>query len=175
MKTFFKVAALLMAGAMATPTLAADWEAAKGDRWTGAYIGAYGVGGVVDPDGFNIGGGGQVGYDIQFGNWVVGAVADGSISYLETEIWGYTFDGSLSQVSGRGRAGYSFGNALVYGTGGIGYTKMELEGFSVDDTSWVAGAGLEWMLTDSVSVVSETLYWDSLDGFQTKFGFNVKF
>lgn len=171
-----KIITVLALVAMASTAQAADWETGKGDRWTGAYIGAYGVGGVVDPDGYTIGGGAQIGADYQFGNWVVGAVADGSISYVEVELWGYVYDGSMVQASARGRAGYAFDNLLIYGTGGVGYTLAEIEGYrAIDDTSWVAGGGVEWMLSDNISLTGEVLYWDSLQGTQGKLGFNVRF
>ena len=42
MKKLIAIAALL--AATVTPAQAADWATGKGDRWTGAYIGAIGAG-----------------------------------------------------------------------------------------------------------------------------------
>jgi outer membrane immunogenic protein len=128
--------------------------------WTGFYFGghigsgvAHGqlgnlpVGGFIFPvptppidfhaDGFL--GGGQLGYNWQWANWVAGVEADISASHLHS-------NGPFSVVSGpfpafgtatagtaelrndlfttaRGRLGYAFGNLLFYGTGGFAWAR----------------------------------------------------
>jgi outer membrane immunogenic protein len=98
-------------------------------------------------------GGGQIGYNYQFGSFVIG---------LETDIqWADTgddedvrfipagapgtfvpgeFDNDLSDWFGtvRARAGVAFDRVLIYATGGLAYAD--------DTTGWVAGGGVEWAL-----------------------------
>jgi opacity protein-like surface antigen len=88
-------------------------------------------------------GGGDLGYNFQFGNFVVGGEAD--IAYADININSrydqvFTFPppcacvvvrgsfvrqelNSLSTV--RGRLGYAFGNVLVYGTGGLAIGQVD--------------------------------------------------
>ena len=174
MKRYLLLAALL---ATATTAQAADWSTEKGDRWTGAYIGGAVSAASVDPDGYTIGWASQIGYDIQVGNLVLGVLVDGGISYWEADI-GYlgSIDGTMAQIAGLGRAGYSFDNLLFYGIGGVGHTILEWEGYKIgEDTSWVAGAGIEWAVSDNISIKAETLYWDSLKGTQGRVGINYRF
>jgi outer membrane immunogenic protein len=74
----------------------------------------------------------------------------------------------------RGRLGYAFDRLLVYGTGGVAITRLRTN-FTFSDpstpgqgnwtqsntkTGWVAGAGIEWMLTKNWSVKAEYLHVD---------------
>jgi outer membrane immunogenic protein len=98
-------------------------------------------------------GGAQIGYNWQFGSFVVGAETD--IQWLDaggseavafvpfgtggTFIPGQ-FRNDLSDWWGslRLRAGVAFDRVLVYATGGLAYTE--------DNTGWVVGGGVEWAL-----------------------------
>jgi len=72
----------------------------------------------------------------------------------------------------RGRLGYAFDRLLVYGTGGLAFTRLSTS-FAYNDASgpgqgswtqsntkagWVAGAGVEWMMTKNWSVKAEYLH-----------------
>lgn len=162
--------------------------------WTGAYAGVfagvatgdfdYEAGAVGGPVALGLGvsgggmfGGAQVGYDWQTGSWVLGAVADIALSGQEAELSANLVGlGTVSAESQlkylgtvRGRAGYAFDRALVYGHGGFAYGRTEQEiaalGTSVfeNDTSksgWVIGAGFEYAITDAVSFQTEYGYYD---------------
>ena len=124
------------------------------------------------------------GYDLQFGNIVVGAVADISALDSQRTVTGfsttpanYAFTQELESMAAiRARLGYAVGPALVYATGGAAYAKAEnrfsttntansfVEQSNEDDMDgWQAGAGLEWRLAPNLSVTGEYLY-TSLDG-----------
>jgi len=110
--------------------------------WTGFYAGGHVGYGFGDADGFVVGG--QVGYNWQFNQFVVGAEADASWADLgESD--------SLSSI--RLRAGIPIDRLLVYGTGGVAFADFE-------DSSWVAGAGVEYAITDKLSAGLEYLHYD---------------
>lgn len=74
----------------------------------------------------------RAGYDWQFGNFVVGAVGEYSrlnigtdVSAFSTTPASYTFTRDLHAVAAlRARAGYAFGNSLLYATGGWAWGDM---------------------------------------------------
>ena len=124
------------------------------------------------------------GYDFQFGNIVVGAVADLSALDSQRTVTGfsttpanYVFTQELESMAAiRARVGYAAGPALIYATGGAAYARAEnrfstsntansfVEQVNEDDLDgWQAGAGLEWRLAPNLSVTGEYLY-TSLDG-----------
>ena len=116
----------------------------------------------------------EAGYNYQSGPLVAGVEADldfGSVNGSGNpyrNVWGsgnITGNGSL-----RGRFGYAFNRALIYGT--VGYTGASLKG-SITDLAgapniyasqsaylngFVIGGGLEFALTDRVSIKAEYLY-----------------
>ncbi|QXX76343.1 outer membrane protein [Methylovirgula sp. HY1] len=116
------------------------------------------------------------GYNYQSGPLVAGVEADldfGSVngsSNPYTNVWGsgnITGDGSL-----RGRFGYAFNRALIYVT--AGYTGASMKG-SVNDLAgapsiyasqsaylngFVLGTGLEFAITDRISIKGEYLFSD---------------
>ena len=90
----------------------------------------------LNPEGFT--GGGQIGYNLQFGGIVVGVEADAAYTdYRQTG----TFFGTTPAAAGfaastfrtdlgflgtvRGRVGYAFDRFLVYGTGGLAYGDVD--------------------------------------------------
>lgn len=160
--------------------------------WTGFYVGAnagYGWGNV-NADGFaNVGdldgfvGGGQVGYNYQMGQFVLGLEADlqgadlssGSnlgLVNVKTEYFGTV----------RARVGVAFDRFLPYITGGWAYgnVKTSIPGiaFSSDKThtgGWTVGGGLEYAVTNNIIAGVEYLYVDLgekniLSGAGTKVG-----
>jgi len=139
-------------------------------------------------------GGGQIGY-----NWELpGGFKDGPSHWvvgLETDIQGAGVDGSfapkvinsfIDTVSAkkeldyfgtfRGRIGYSFGNTLLYGTGGFAYGGVKNRVFdnlavvaplgtvtmqrSATETGYVVGAGVEYLIAPRWSFKAEYQYID---------------
>ncbi len=168
--------------------------------WTGFYFGAnvgYGwanatgdytltgntftngtlVGNPVNLDGIN--GGGQVGYNWQTGNFLIGVEGD-----IQEANQGKTFNyfcGLACSVTEtikidtigtlRGRAGFAIKDVLFYGTGGLNYThgdnnftgtlngtSADLADFSHNSLGWVAGGGIEWMYAWGWSAKIEYLH-----------------
>lgn len=145
--------------------------------WTGFYLGAnvgYGWGsgkegiGDLDPEGWL--GGGQIGFNYQFGNNVVlGAEADFQGSDIRDSVEDGVFDPrSKMDYFGtvRARLGYAFDNVLPYVTGGLawGHNKItdRFDDFSDDKThvGWTVGGGVEYALTNNWTVKAEYLYMD---------------
>jgi outer membrane immunogenic protein len=91
----------------------------------------------LSPRGFDAGG--ILGYNWQFGSWVVGLEGDfqGSTGsgYLTSLADGTTVDQKLSWFgTARGRLGYSVGQALIYGTAGVAFGEVK-EGITQGATS----------------------------------------
>jgi outer membrane immunogenic protein len=150
--------------------------------WTGFYLGVQGGGAWGDSVQFFTGGttdrykisggeaGGTVGYNWQFSpHFVVGIEADyawahitgtgaTSLTYNCGTVCATTVD-SLGTV--RGRLGYAFDNVLLYGTGGLAFSRINsnLNGFTAahDRTGWTAGAGIEYAFNPHWSVKAEYL------------------
>ena len=161
--------------------------------WTGFYAGVFGglTSGPIDfslvPDAapsildISINGGGavggaQIGYDVQFDGFVVGAVADIAMSNhragaeissgpdsIELDT-GLNFIGTV-----RARAGYAFDDALAYVHGGFAYgqsdvslsvngTDVDTGIDDVDHVGFVVGAGLEYQVTENISFQTEYAY-----------------
>lgn len=145
--------------------------------WTGFYVGAnagYGWGNV-NANGFaNVGdldgfiGGGQVGYNYQMGQFVLGLEADlqgadlssgdnlGLIN-VKTEYFGTV----------RARLGFAIDRWMPYITGGWAYgnvkTSIPSLAFSSDKThtgGWAVGGGVEYAITNNIIAGVEYLYVD---------------
>ena len=121
------------------------------NNWTGPYIGAnigYQFGRTtlfnMEPSGAT--GGVQGGYNLQFGQIVVGGEVDFQVSGAEDTFAPYKFSNPWFGTA-RARLGYAMNNILVYATGGLAYGKGQLDylGISEDHThgGWAVGAGLE--------------------------------
>ena len=180
--------------------------------WTGYYVGVQGGYGLGNLDGnvfyspagvptYHIAGkqktdfqgafgGGQIGYNKQFGRAVVGVEADFAGSDLtgdatfRTHNYGigvndYDFKEFKANIdyfgTVRGRAGYAFGNVLPYVTGGFayGHTKLnntvtwegtpyvsDINSAEATLTGWTLGGGLEANISGNWSVKAEYLYVD---------------
>lgn len=157
------------------------------------FIGAAGTGSASD-NGFT--GGGQVGYNYQWGAVVLGIEADiNALSGTATLAAAGTTPGasSISLVNDldanwiatvRPRLGYAFNNVLLYLTGGLAILNAEYSqtfssftpgvpatgsGFSSHKetrTGWDFGGGGEWMFMPRWSVKAEYLY-ARINGFNT--------
>jgi outer membrane immunogenic protein len=190
--------------AVATPVRAADLPPAPAYKapvlapaynWTGFYIGANVGGGFANIDGSGsvlgiplgtsttklngVIGGGQIGYNWQYTNWVFGLEADfqgssqrsttttvGLISTTETD--SLPWFGTV-----RGRVGFTPSDRwLVYATGGLAYGELESNGnvaggglvfpFSTNSTKagWAVGGGVEAALWGNWTGKIEYLYID---------------
>ena len=159
--------------------------------WTGFYIGAHaGYGWAsaeysdpVTTPGWSLnnkinGGllGGQFGYNIQFGNIVLGA--EGEVSWADikgntTDVGAFAGDLYNTKIkwlaTGTGRIGFAADRALIYAKGGIAWADTEYNyqavGFGPTQGSstrvgWTVGAGVEYALAANWSAKVEYDYLD---------------
>ncbi|MGO8952311.1 MAG: outer membrane protein [Rhodomicrobium sp.] len=124
-------------------------------------------------------GGGQLGYNVQAGNFVYGVEID--LGGLDTGTSGNFIDPTnskrilrVSSGSGfygdvTGRAGLTLGNALIYAKGGFAFFTGDVhvsdayDGIYQDSgtfTGWTVGGGVEYLLTPNWTVKAEYLYFD---------------
>jgi len=141
--------------------------------------------------------GGLVGVELgirrQFGHTVVGLEGDANFANLSSShpCPNFKFD-CQSKIDGlesmRGVLGLAAGRWLAYGTAGVGFEQTSaggvnaLDGFS-DQTKrttkvgWVAGAGLETMLTPQLSLGAQYLHYgfntDSRDEIRASTGLTI--
>lgn len=175
-------------------------------NWTGFYVGGYagwgwGTSEATDAGDqfgvpwYNLGakfsthlnsfnGGGQIGYNHQFGMWVAGVEADiGSLRLSGSSVYpdGVYFDTFINtdatyDATLRGRLGVVagpnlfYGPALVYVTGGAFWANFRnsvtsFANFHTDTTGtqsgWTLGGGVEYALDPRWSVKTEYLYYDA--------------
>jgi outer membrane immunogenic protein len=177
-----------------TTTEPAPLPVASTYNWTGAYVGGQ-VGGAWDdsrwskpfpfPPAFNINGsgavyGGQIGYNYQFDKYVIGIEGDFAGSSVKGSKQCFIAIGSVCETkqdylaSIRGRVGYALDRLLIYGDGGIAFTKYKfaetqliLQSFDGGSrVGWTAGLGVEYAFTDHWIAGVEWNYYDfgSKDG-----------
>jgi outer membrane immunogenic protein len=142
--------------------------------WTGAYAGANGgygwtTGSFDATGGF---GGGQIGYNFQTGNLVLGIegdIAGSDISQTFT-VQGVPFTFTNDTLASlRGRAGFAYNSWLFYGTAGAGWGHEKFSGTTAggapfSSSPWLsgptAGAGVEWAFAPNWSTkVEYQHYW----------------
>lgn len=187
-----KIAILALVGAVgvSTSAMAADLgvisqpapETFVSDTydWSGFYAGlnlGYGwaeadVLGITDDFGNGVFGGAQVGFNYDFGGFVLGAEGDIQLSDISrTEDLGGGFSGTTSIDNFgtvRARAGVAVDRFLPYVTAGFAWANATISATTpagsgeVDDNyaGWTVGAGAEYALTDNVSIKAEYLYLD---------------
>ena len=197
------VAVIAAAAFCGAPAFAADMPVkappaavvAAAYNWTGFYVGIVGGGGWGDTRHTNnvngatsgtvrISGGmfgGTVGYNAQFGSWVLGLEGDFSWSGIKRSFndTGSGFCAGIIQCetslrwfgTGRARLGYAWNSFLVYGTAGVAYGNVR--GFITNVTppptftagdntraGFVYGGGVEWGFAPAWSVKAEYLRTD---------------
>jgi outer membrane immunogenic protein len=139
-----------------------------------------------DEDGFTVGG--HVGYNFQFGAFVVGAEADlewvdvggernitvnrlDPVTLLPVEQFTFSRGSDLEFIGSlRARLGWAWDRALIYATGGVAFASFD-DGNNVvgvnpffangdDDTvwGWTIGAGVEWAFTNNLTARLEYRY-----------------
>lgn len=169
-------------------------------RWGGFFVGGtfgYGIGRndstvtvpgtsaetfFLSPRGLDVGG--IIGYNWQFGSWVVGLDGDfqGSTGsgYLTGLVNGTTIDQKLSRFGTvRGRLGYGVGDALFYATGGAAFGEVtesiNAASFSHSKSGFAVGGGIEnkldffGLLSPNWTTRTEYLFVD-LGGVSDTFG-----
>lgn len=188
-----------------------DAPSASAPIWTGLYIGAHGgyawadvdypgaAPYVAPPDPCNGCGppraslegglvGGQLGYNFQIGQVVLGAEVDYSFSKLSKSVRDGNYLEQTHEIDGlgsvRGRLGYAIGGFLPYVTGGwawadasvsqscpvkssvaatgshcYSYDQYNLEG-SETIQGWVLGGGFEYAAASNWTVRAEYLHYD---------------
>lgn len=158
--------------------------------WTGVYIGGHVGGGWnrvsgMDPtmptdgwaseSGSGFLAGGQLGFNYQIGNVVLGA--EGSYAWSGIKISdGGPFAGGAGLTvvdkndyiaTAAGRVGYAFDRVLLFGKGGAAWTRDRLDANdgiggtgsgSFNRTGWLAGAGVEYAFLQNWSVKLEYNY-----------------
>lgn len=148
--------------------------------WTGFYGGIHGGWTSVDVSHFDrFGGGtnldhdvsggvigGQIGFNYQMDNFVIGI--EGSFSAADANGSAVTpatrsFD-LQSTADVRGRLGYVFADILVYATVGAAFADINVSQFvnstDADHTGFVVGLGAAWRAMQHVSLGAEYLYAD---------------
>ncbi|MEJ6395057.1 porin family protein [Gymnodinialimonas sp. 2305UL16-5] len=160
--------------------------------WTGAYIGGqleYGDVTADDATGAEAAEGTGAlygifgGYRYDLGNLVVGAELDLNLADIDLESPAGADIGSLDSVHRLGvELGYDAGPALLYGTVGAARASAEINGVDYDDNGYFYGVGIDYLVTDNVTVGAELLQheFDDFDGTDldisaTTFGVNAAF
>lgn len=139
--------------APATPDVAAPVSVLPDQDWTGGYVGLSAGIANLDADGTTADGpvyGLSAGYDLDLGDWVVGAGLD----YERNDVTIGT-DTLENTTRLKLRAGRDLGQGLIYATAGA--ARMETADLG-DDNGYFAGVGYEHMITDQISVGGEVLY-----------------
>lgn len=180
------ITAGLLATVAAAPAMAADAvveppqppvaEAVPVFTWSGPYAGIRGGGSWVSGD-FSISGesrsrsfdgglfGGFLGYNWQLQNNVVlGIEGDLNYNWNKNSVAPGVDAGTDVSGSVRGRVGYAFDRALLYGTGGWEATSGYVDTGSGKDSKtfngWTLGAGVDYAFTDKIFGRLEYRYTD---------------
>jgi opacity protein-like surface antigen len=128
----------------------------------------------VNEDSSGFMGGAQIGYNLQFSQFVVGV--EGDISSTD-------WDGSRDVnwfATVRGRLGYAWDRVMPYATAGLAIAEVDrpFTGPSSEtETGWTAGGGIEFAVSDNVSLRGEYLHFDlsDIDGDIVRGGINFRF
>ncbi|WP_332714623.1 outer membrane protein [Pelagibacterium mangrovi] len=134
--------------------------------WDGFYAGANvgygwgevdGVAGFDDIEGWL--GGAQLGYNMALSGVVIGVEGDYQFSDIKDGDLGINHFGTV-----RARVGADMGGFLPYLTAGVAFGEFEDDADNTDyDWGWTAGAGVEAMVMDNLSVKGEYLYMNFED------------
>jgi outer membrane immunogenic protein len=178
--------AILMASAATVVVSGTGAFADAGNPWQGFYAGInadYATSQTKEKNDFGkwngsgVGGGLQAGYNQDLGGFVLGGEADFGLNHIDgtsDPIFGgkklhSQMDGSASL---RARAGFPISgldNVLVYGTGGLAIAQWRERYTDTGEPSdtdsktyygWTLGGGLEFPLSENMSLKAEYLYAD---------------
>jgi outer membrane immunogenic protein len=146
--------------------------------WTGFYLGLNGGGGWGrsrwdNVDTFDVSGGligATVGYNVQLGQVVFGVEGDIDWSGIKGDMNPVLCPGGCTTrnhwlATVRGRIGYAFDRFLPYLTGGLALGNIDatlpgLVGIDQTNAGWTIGGGIEFGVTNNVSLKAEYLYVD---------------
>jgi outer membrane immunogenic protein len=155
--------------------------------WTGFYAGVHGgygwshftgsdpsgAGGTGTADARGALGGLQLGYNFQIGGFVIGAEGDYSFADVRYRLASpFATGGDISLKNDffatlGGRLGYAFDRFLVFGKGGVAWTRDRWDvtdgaggtaNGTFNRTGFVVGAGVEYAVWESLSVKAEYNY-----------------
>lgn len=155
--------------------------------WSGFYAGAIlqygfgddrvGMGGGVSAGTLHLkgfGGGLTAGYNYQSGSLVAGLEADVALSGMRDSIDSAVFRGTHAEtkmpwlVTVRPRVGYAFDRALIFATAGLAVGGLDTDitatapagvlHKSTTRAGLAAGAGIEYAVTDKISLKAEYMY-----------------
>lgn len=148
----------IQAIAVATAMLTAP---AYADDWNGFYLGGqvgYGFGelsgganGSID----GVVGGLHAGYNQDLGTAVIGAEIDYNLTGIEVPGPSIKFD---QLAHAKLKLGYDGGRFLAYGTAGAAWANASGAGSSANDFGYVLGVGLDYKVSDSMSIGGEYNY-----------------
>jgi outer membrane immunogenic protein len=169
------IAALLAVATLATPALAGGPVAVEPEPtvtpvvetvmtptidWTGAYAGVQLGYADIDSNGAGLDGYGTTygihgGYRWDFGSYVAGAELDYDSADIDLgTVAGDTLD-DVARLKLMG--GAKFGNSLLYGTVGAARASATVGGLELQDTGYFIGAGLDYAVSERVTVGGELL------------------
>lgn len=130
---------------------------APNGEWTGFYGGAqlgYGdVGDATGAGGDGMTGGLLGGYRMDFGQFVAGAEVN--YDWADIELGAGNSLDTIARLKLIG--GYDMGNALLYGTVAAVRADATIGGADVSDNGWGAGLGVDYALTDRMTLGAELM------------------
>lgn len=168
-----KIVAVTLASFISTPVLAGSLAEpvvepviapvtvapVVGNDWSGFYAGGqlgYGdVSGPEDLGGSGAIGGAHIGYNHDFGGWVLGGELDANAANIGLG-GGVDFD---RLMHAKLRLGADMGNTLLYVAGGVAYADIG----DMSDRGYFGGVGLDYDLGNSWIVGGEVLYHEFKD------------
>lgn len=186
--TVFAGAGGAFAGSLAEPVVTPPVLAPEivSADWTGAYAGiqlGYGnlnVANQIDRDGdgdvdaadetFAFGGGldgdgaiggAHIGYMHDFGNFVAGGELDYNAANIDIGTIGELDSVALAKL----KLGYDMGQTLVYGVLGAAKADINVGGTDFSENGYVAGFGVDYLVSENVVLGGEVLYHDFGDDF----------
>ncbi|WP_237215589.1 outer membrane protein [Ruegeria lacuscaerulensis] len=158
MKLFRAILASILV-ALAAPAAAEDWSGA----YAGFSFGYADADGPNGSSGSDASFGPHVGYDFDFGNFVLG----GELEYNRLSLGLSQNEGSLDSTTRlKLRGGYDFGSALGYVVVGAARAETSAD----DDTAAVYGIGVAYPINDRFVISGEALRQEFDDATQSEGG-----
>jgi opacity protein-like surface antigen len=141
----------------------------QGLDWSGFYAGAQLGYADVDANGADLDGDGMIGglhagYRWDMGNFVAGAEVDYDLADVDLAADNADSLDDVARLKLIG--GGKFGRSLVYGTVGAAYASATVGGAELSDNGYFFGAGMDYAVSDTMSIGGEVLQhqFDDFDG-----------